>query len=133
MQSTKQLNIGNIKQHVMFTSNKSKVRNSGLLKRELFAGNLAAPGRPQHPYVEQSQFTLSSSHRSLICPSPQPHRGAVLRSFAEDINKPKSLSSKIITIAVFNDKLFLKIILLFTFYGKVCGKRQYHFFPAILE
>lgn len=86
-----------------------------------------------HPYVEQSQFTLSSSHRSLICPWPQPHRGAVLRSFAEDINKPKSLSRKIITIAVFNDKLFLKIILLFTFYGKVCGKRQYHFFPAILE
>lgn len=74
-----------------------------------------------HPYVEQPHFTLSSSHRSQICPWPQHHRGiAPLFCF---INKLKSLSSKIIPIAVFKDKLlFLKIILLFTFYGKVCGK-----------
>lgn len=86
-----------------------------------------------HLYVEQSHFTLFSSHKSLICPWPQPHRSVVLCSFAEHINKIKSLSSKIITTAVFNDKLFLKIILFFTFYGKVCGKRQYHLFPAIME
>lgn len=120
----------------MITSNKSKVRYSGLrntLRKELFAGDLGAPG------TEPSLLCGTATFHPLLIPqepalplttAPQGHCSSLLLFN----NKLKSLSSKIITTAVFNDKLlFLKIVLLFTFYGKVCGKRQYHFSPTILE
>lgn len=65
MQNIKQLNIGNIKHLVMFTSNKSKVRNSGLqntLKKGLFAGNLGAPG------VEPSPLYGTATFHPLLIP-----------------------------------------------------------------